>query len=48
MLRAGWAAMYVFEQPFARAVRYQSAASHAEQRIVGAWDRCDGDSHRPA
>jgi endonuclease YncB( thermonuclease family) len=48
MLRSGWAAMYVFEQPFARTVRYQSAASHAERRIVGTWDWCDGDFHRPA
>ena len=48
MLRSGWASVYVFENPFARLARYQAAASQAEARRAGVWDRCDGDFHRPA
>jgi endonuclease YncB( thermonuclease family) len=48
MLRAGWAAVYVFEDPFARFARYQTAANQAQARRVGVWNRCGGDFHRPA
>ena len=48
MLRAGWASVYVFENPFGRLARYQAAAGQAEARRIGVWDRCDGDFHRPA
>ena len=45
MLRAGWASVYVFEQPFARLVRYQDAADAAERAPSGVWERCRGDFH---
>jgi endonuclease YncB( thermonuclease family) len=48
MLRAGWASVYVFANPFERLARYESAAGQAADRRSGAWDRCDGDFHRPA
>ena len=48
MLRAGWASVYVFANPFARLATYERAAGHAQTRRIGAWDRCDGDFHRPA
>jgi endonuclease YncB( thermonuclease family) len=48
MLRAGWASVYVFANPFGRLARYESAAGQAAARRAGAWDRCDGDFHRPA
>ena len=45
MLRAGWASVYVFEQPFARWDRYQDAADAAERASSGVWERCRGDFH---
>jgi endonuclease YncB( thermonuclease family) len=48
MVRAAWASVYVFEEPFGRLARYQDAAGHARARSAGVWDRCDGDFHRPA
>lgn len=45
MLRAGWASVYVFEQPFARLDRYQDAADAAERASSGGWERCRGDFH---
>jgi endonuclease YncB( thermonuclease family) len=42
MLRAGWASVYVFKQPFARLHRYQDAAERAS---TGVWERCRGDFH---
>jgi endonuclease YncB( thermonuclease family) len=48
MLRSGWASVYVFQDPFVRLARYKTAASQAEGRRVGVWNRCDGDFHRPA
>jgi len=48
MLRAGWASVYVFANPFGRLARYESAAGQTEARRIGVWDRCDGDFHRPA
>ena len=48
MLRAGWASVYVFANPFGRLARYESAARQASAGRRGAWDRCDGDFHRPA
>jgi micrococcal nuclease len=45
MLRAGWASVYVFEQPFARLDRYQHAADAAERASTGVWGRCRGDFH---
>jgi micrococcal nuclease len=46
MLRAAWASVYVFEQPFGRLARYQAAADQAESRRAGVWERCHGDFHR--
>ena len=48
MLRAGWASVYVFANPFGRHARYESAAGQAAARRIGAWNHCDGDFHRPA
>ena len=48
LLRSGWASVSVFENPFALVTRYQTAAGQAEARRLGIWNRCDGDSHRPA
>jgi endonuclease YncB( thermonuclease family) len=48
MLRAGWATVYVFETPFARLDRYESASAAAESRSAGVWGACRGDFHRPA
>jgi endonuclease YncB( thermonuclease family) len=47
MLRAGWASVYVFANPFGRLAGYESAAGHAEARRIGVWDRCSGHFHRP-
>jgi endonuclease YncB( thermonuclease family) len=48
MLRAGWAAVYVFKTPFARLDRFQAASDAAEREYAGVWARCGGDVHRPA
>jgi endonuclease YncB( thermonuclease family) len=48
MLRAGWASVYVFANPFGRLARYESAVGQTEARRIGVWARCDGDFHRPA
>ncbi len=48
MVRAGWAAVYVFESPFARLARYQAASDAAKQGSAGVWGHCGGDFHRPA
>jgi micrococcal nuclease len=48
MLRAAWASVYVFEQPFGRLARYEAAAGQAKARSAGVWGRCGGDFHRPA
>jgi micrococcal nuclease len=45
MLRAGWASVYVFEQPFARLERYRDAAGEGERASIGVWQRCGGDFH---
>jgi endonuclease YncB( thermonuclease family) len=48
MVQAGWASVYIFQHPFGRLTRYQATAGQAETRRSGLWDRCGGDSHRPA
>jgi endonuclease YncB( thermonuclease family) len=48
MLRAGWASVYVFANPFGRLARYEREAGRAQARRAGVWDRCDGDFHHPA
>jgi endonuclease YncB( thermonuclease family) len=48
MLRAGWASVYIFENPFGRLARYQAAAGHAKNQRSGVWGRCDGEFHRHA
>ena len=45
MLRAGWASVYDFEQPFARLDHYQDAADAAERASTGVWERCRGEFH---
>ncbi len=48
MVRAGWAAVYVFERPFSRLARYQAASAAAKRGSAGVWRECAGDFHRPA
>lgn len=46
-LRRGWAAVYVFEEPFDRVGSYRRAQGNARQADRGVWRRCDGDFHDP-
>jgi endonuclease YncB( thermonuclease family) len=48
MVSAGWAAVYVFERPFARLARYEAASAAAKRGSSGVWGHCSGDFHRPA
>ncbi len=48
MVRAGWAAVYVFERPFARLARYETASAAAKLGSAGVWGECGGKFHRPA
>ena len=46
MVRAGWAAVYVYEYEFERLDRYRTAADDAEGFERGVWVECDGRFHR--
>jgi micrococcal nuclease len=47
-LRAGWAAVYVFADPFEQLGAFQAAEAVARDAGRGAWARCGGDFHRPS
>ena len=42
ILRAGWAAPYVYDRPFLRLGRYRAAAREARGRGRGLWRACPG------
>lgn len=48
LARAGWAAPYVYDDPFRRLARYRAAAREARAQRRGIWGACEGDVHRPA
>jgi endonuclease YncB( thermonuclease family) len=47
-LRAGWAGVYVFENPFEQLARFQAAETSARNSSRGVWGRCGGNFHTPA
>ena len=47
-LRAGWAAVYVFADPFAQLGMFQAAETTARSQMRGAWRQCSGNFHQPA
>ena len=47
-LRAGWAAVYVFADPFAQLGMFQAAETTARAQMRGAWRQCSGNFHQPA
>lgn len=48
MVKAGWAAVYVFESPFVRLATFTAAQDAAKAAGRGVWDACGGDFHRAA
>lgn len=46
-LRAGWAAVYVFADPFAQLGSFQAAEAAARAQARGAWGQCSGNFHQP-
>jgi len=42
MLENGWAAVYLYDKPFARQARYERTQEQAIAGSVGAWDACPG------
>ena len=46
-LRAGWAAIYVFADPFAQLNAFQAAETTAWAQMRGAWRQCGGNFHQP-
>jgi micrococcal nuclease len=46
-LRAGWATVYVFEDPFEQLGPFQTAESSSKDGGRGVWGRCGGNFHRP-
>jgi micrococcal nuclease len=46
LLRSGWGAVYVYDRPFRRVVRYRAAALDARLHHRGLWQSCGGDPHR--
>ncbi len=47
LLRAGWGAVYVYDDtPFRRLLRYRAAALAARAGDRGLWQTCGGDPHR--
>ena len=46
-LRAGWATVYVFEDPFEQLGSFQTAESSAKGGGRGVWGRCGGNFHQP-
>ena len=47
-LRAGWAAVYVFADPFEQLAAFQAAEESARSAGRGAWAQCAGNFHTPA
>jgi endonuclease YncB( thermonuclease family) len=47
-LRAGWASVYVFENPFEQLATFHAAEASARNSSRGAWGKCAGNFHRPA
>ena len=47
-LRAGWATVYVFADPFEQLSAFQTVEAAARTARRGVWRRCGGDFHRPA
>lgn len=47
-LRAGWATVYVFENPFEQLATFQAAEGSARAAGRGAWGRCAGNFHTHA
>ena len=47
-LRAGWASVYVFENPFEQLARFQAAEASARNSSRGVWGQCGGNFHTPA
>lgn len=45
MIRAGWAAVYVYSQPFARLEAYNVARDTAKGAAAGVWGSCGGNFH---
>ena len=46
-LRAGWATVYVFEDPFEQLAPFQTAEASSRDAGRGAWRRCGGNFHTP-
>lgn len=47
-LRAGWASIDVFENPFEQLARFQAAETSARSSSRGVWGQCGGNFHTPA
>jgi endonuclease YncB( thermonuclease family) len=47
-LRAGWASVYVFENPFEQLARFPRAEASARNSSRGVWGECGGNFHTPA
>ena len=47
-LRAGWATVYVFENPFEQLAAFQAAEGSARAGGRGVWGQCAGNFHTPA
>jgi micrococcal nuclease len=47
-LRAGWATVYVFADPFEQLGRFQGVEASARDAGRGVWGRCGGNFHTPA
>jgi micrococcal nuclease len=47
-LRAGWATVYVFEDPFEQLAPFQAAEGSAHAAGRGVWGQCAGNFHTPA
>ncbi len=45
-LQAGWAAVYVFREPFRLLERFRTAEEAAREANRGVWGKCGGDFHR--
>ena len=45
MIRAGWAAVFVFERDFQRLASYRAAEDEADLSNRGVWPLCGGDFH---
>jgi endonuclease YncB( thermonuclease family) len=46
-LRAGWASVYVFRNPFEHVATFQAAEASARDASRGVWGKCAGDFNRP-